>query len=110
LREQLNVAQSPSSNESNAINVYYGCTIMRFIPLLDYVNYRYMELNQHVAEADPLLDSLNRLYKFHSNPISFVYNSFMYFRNGSNENLNTSQSDEALKMKRKKIFQILVCK
>jgi mediator of RNA polymerase II transcription subunit 23 len=77
---------------------------MRCIPLLDFLNNRYMELNQQTAEADALLDSLNRLYKFHSNPISYVYNSLIYYKQ---LNESVTYTDDVFKLKKKRIFSIL---
>ena len=114
LKEQLNM---PQSNES-VINTYYGNMLMRCVPILDFLNNRYMELNQQIPEADALFDNLNKLYKFHSSPISFVYNSLIYYNKKiENSNLNnlaslnsSQQLDMISRLKKKRLFLILTGK
>lgn len=95
---------SSSLTESSQINTYYGNVILRCVPILDYLNNRYIELPAYSPEAEQLLDNLNILYRFHSNPISYIYNSFMYYDqkfHSTNSDLNRS--------KKKRLFQILAC-
>jgi hypothetical protein len=80
---------------------------MRLIPVIDYLNNRYMDLNVQSNEADQLFDFLNQLYKFHSNPISFVYNSLIYYTRAQ---ANNPQLELVNKLKKKRLFSILAGK
>lgn len=91
---------SERSNETS-INTYYGNMFMRCLPTIDFLNNRYIELNYQSSEADLLMDSLNSLYKFHNYPISYVYNSFIYYNNKFDCNNNS---------KKKRFLNILTCK
>lgn len=109
IREQLNITTGSSGGTTSPdaqINTYYGNTIMRCVPVLDFLNNRYVEFVAQSSDAETLLDNLNILYRFHNNPISYVYNSFMYydvkFRSG------VQSADFALnRSKKKRFFQIL---
>ena len=96
LKEQLNI----QSNEP-LINTYYGNVIMRCVPVLDFLNNRYVELGSlQSLEADSLLDKLNILFKFHGNRVSYVYNTFMYYN-------NKFETKMVNKSKKKRLLHIL---
>lgn len=100
LKEELNMA----SNE-NLINTYYGNIFMRCVPVLDFLNNRYIELDYQSSDAENLIDKLNVLYKYHHNPISYVYNSLIYY----NGKFQTTSNSMVNKSKRKRLFNILKC-
>jgi len=103
IKEQVNAQSS-----DHLINTYYSNMFMRCVPILDFLNNRYIELNYQSYESDSLMDSLNNLYKFHNNPISFVYNSLIYYNSKfetQNSNLNSANNS-----KKKRLFQILISK
>ncbi len=107
-KEQLNI----QSNDS-VINTYYGSVISRCVPVLDFINNRYIELNTQSQESDSLLDQLNALYKFYSSPISYVYNSFIYYNNKFEMSLNSPNPQMELmvnKSKKKRLLFILASK
>lgn len=91
------------------INTYYGNTILRCLPMLDFLNNRYIELKKQSDSADKLLDQLNRLYKFSNNPISYVYNTFMYYNNKF-QHCSGLGIDMVNRNKKKRIFFILTSK
>jgi mediator of RNA polymerase II transcription subunit 23 len=100
LKEQLNIA--PNDNQ---INVYYGNMLLRCVPILDFLNNRYIELNYQTEEANSLMDTLNQLYRFHNNPISYVYNSMVYY-NSKFDSLNVNDIGE--KNKKRRLLRIVI--
>ncbi len=74
IKERINVV----SNEP-IINTYYGSMPMRCVPILDFLNCRFIEHTGQSVDAENLMDTLNNLYKFHGNRISYVYNSLIYY-------------------------------
>lgn len=119
LKEQLGHT-GPYVSESQLINTYYTHTIVRCIPVLDFLNSRYLELGQIVPDADSLLNFMNQLFKFHPNPIAFAYQTLMYYNKRENQsalggaNLNQSlhhnQTELIYKAKKKRIFSIIAGK
>ncbi|RNA27996.1 mediator of RNA polymerase II transcription subunit 23 isoform X2 [Brachionus plicatilis] len=101
LKEKCNVP----INEA-ILNTYYGNLMLRCLPVLGFLNSRYIELKSQSNSADNLLDQLNHLYKFHNNPISYVYNTFMYYNNKFQSN-NTMGIDMVNRSKKKRLFFIL---
>lgn len=73
------------------INTYYGNMPMRCVPILDFLNNRYIEHDIQSTEGDSLIDTLNLLYKFHGNRISYVYNTLMYYNNRFEANPTNKQ-------------------
>lgn len=106
IKEHLN-----TQSNDYLINTYYGNMFMRCVPVLDFLNNRYIELNVQSIEAENLLDTLNHLYKFHNNPISYVYNSLIYYNNKFQQPANPSNMNIDLtnKFKKKRLFSILTC-
>lgn len=65
-----------------SLPVYLSNVCLRFIPVLDIVVHRYIEIPQASKSLDLLLDHLGCLYKFHGNyKISFVQIESKYYRN-----------------------------
>jgi hypothetical protein len=103
-KEQLNIQ---STDSHMCINTYYGSMILRCVPILDYLNNRYLEMKQPAStnDADSLLDTLNHLYKFHNNPIAYVYNSLVYYNSKFEQFYSTF--DMTLRFKKKRLLSIL---
>lgn len=76
------------------------------MPVLDFLNNRYIELKSQSASAENLLDHLNHLYKFHNNPISYVYNTYMYYNNKFQSGTGIGL-DMLNRSKKKRLFFIL---
>lgn len=105
IREKLNMISTlPPSAENSQINTYYGNLVMRCVPVLDFLNNRYIELGVRSSDAESLLDNLNVLYKFHNNPISYVYNTFMYYDNKFRAGANDATLSSS---KKRRLFNIV---
>ncbi len=104
LKDQLNI----QSNDP-IINTYYGNVIIRCVPILDFLNNRYIELNVVSPKSDEFLDRINTLYKYYTNPIAYVYNSLMYYNNKfiSDNNITNKSKKNRLVNILKSIFQFL---
>lgn len=94
IKERINVM----SNEPT-INTYYGCMPLRCVPIIDFLNHRFIEHTNQSIDTENLMGTLNNLYKFHGNRISYVYNSLMYY----------NECYAANKAKKKRLLFILAC-
>lgn len=63
----------------NGIPVYLSNVCLRFIPILDIVLHRTLEIPQVSKSLEQLLEHLGYLYKFHDRPITFLYNTLHYY-------------------------------
>ncbi|CAH4038427.1 mediator of RNA polymerase II transcription subunit 23 isoform X1 [Pieris brassicae] len=61
------------------IPVYLSNVCLRFIPVLDIVVHRHLEIPQVCKNLEQLLEHLGYLYKFHERPVSFLYNTLHYY-------------------------------
>jgi mediator of RNA polymerase II transcription subunit 23 len=60
--------------------VYFGNVCLRFLPVLDIVIHRYLELTvENTVPLDSILKALGSLYKFHDRPITYLYNTLFYY-------------------------------
>uniref|UniRef100_A0A1A9X3H6 Mediator of RNA polymerase II transcription subunit 23 n=1 Tax=Glossina brevipalpis TaxID=37001 RepID=A0A1A9X3H6_9MUSC len=61
--------------------VYFSNVCLRFLPVLDVVIHRFIELPiQHVHQIlEVILDHLSILYKFHDRPITYLYNTLHFY-------------------------------
>ncbi|XP_053964046.1 mediator of RNA polymerase II transcription subunit 23 [Anastrepha ludens] len=61
--------------------VYFSNVCLRFLPVLDIVVHRFIELPiQHVHQiCEVILDHLSILYKFHDRPITYLYNTLHFY-------------------------------
>lgn len=98
LREKINIKSSEP-----LINTYYGSMPMRCVPILDFLNNRYIEHTSHSIETDTFIDKLNQLYKFHENRTAYVYNTLMYYN-------SQFVKDSINRTKKKRLLFILACK
>ncbi|XP_039763756.1 mediator of RNA polymerase II transcription subunit 23 [Pararge aegeria] len=61
------------------IPVYLSNVCLRFIPVMDIVVHRYLEIPQVSKNLEQLLEHLGYLYKFHDRPVTFLYNTLHYY-------------------------------
>ncbi|KAG5667969.1 hypothetical protein PVAND_015928 [Polypedilum vanderplanki] len=65
---------------STTLPVYFGNVCLRFLPVLDIVIHRYLELTfENTVPLDSILKALGSLYKFHDRPITYLYNTLFYY-------------------------------
>lgn len=74
---------SPSDVEhtNTPLPVYFGNVCLRFLPVLDLVIHRYLEMSVDTIAAplESILKTLGMLYKFHDRPITYLYNTLFYY-------------------------------
>lgn len=66
----------------NPLPVYFGNVCLRFLPVMDIVIHRYLEVSVMPAvlkSLEVLLEHLGMLYKFHDRPIIYLYNTLHYY-------------------------------
>ena len=100
IKEKLNA----QTTHDILFHTYYGNTILRCVPVLDFINNRYIEMNYQSNEADTLIDSLNGLFRFHHNPVSYVYNALLYY------NSKFENAPHDVKKKKQRLLKILTSK
>lgn len=61
--------------------VYFGNICLRFIPVLDILIHRFIEVLSVQKFMESILDNLGGLYKFHDRPITYLYNTLHYYDN-----------------------------
>lgn len=61
--------------------VYFGNVCLRFIPVLDIVIHRLLEIPTQTLNKtlEYILEHLGCLYKFHNHPITYLYNTLHYY-------------------------------
>lgn len=65
---------------SQVLPVYFGNVCLRFLPVLDIVIHRYLEMSvETTAPLESILKTLGCLYKFHDRPITYLYNTLFYY-------------------------------
>jgi mediator of RNA polymerase II transcription subunit 23 len=70
-----------SDEHSPPLPVYFGNVCLRFLPVLDIVIHRYLEMSVETIAAplESILKTLGMLYRFHDRPISYLYNTLFYY-------------------------------
>lgn len=65
----------------STLPVYFGNVCLRFLPVLDIIIHRYLEMQiDTVAQSlESVLKTLGLLYKFHDRPITYLYNTLFYY-------------------------------
>lgn len=66
----------------NPHSVYFGNVCLRFLPVLDIVIHRYLEVcivPAIIKSLEVMLEHLGVLYKFHDRPITYLYNTLHYY-------------------------------
>ncbi|GFU50837.1 mediator of RNA polymerase II transcription subunit 23 [Trichonephila clavipes] len=61
------------------IPIYFGNVCLRFLPVMDIVIHRFLELPTVTLSFECLLDTLGCLYKFHDRPLTYLYNTLHYY-------------------------------
>ncbi|KAH3697073.1 hypothetical protein DPMN_084558 [Dreissena polymorpha] len=59
--------------------VYFGNICLRFIPVLDILIHRLVEMVAVQKFLESILDNIGGLYKFHDRPITYLYNTLHYY-------------------------------
>ncbi|KAL4235920.1 Mediator of RNA polymerase II transcription subunit 23 [Mactra antiquata] len=59
--------------------VYFGNICLRFIPVLDILIHRLIEMSSVQKFLESILDNLGGLYKFHDRPLTYLYNTLHYY-------------------------------
>ncbi|XP_008216794.1 mediator of RNA polymerase II transcription subunit 23 [Nasonia vitripennis] len=70
---------SGSPNQYQSFPAYFGNVCLRFLPVLDIVMHRYLEVPQVTKSLEVLLDHLGCLYRFHDRPVTYLYNTLHYY-------------------------------
>lgn len=70
---------SAQSTQHTYLPVYFGNVCLRFLPVMDIVIHRFLELPSVSMSVETLLDQLGCLYKFHDRPITYLYNTLHYY-------------------------------
>ncbi|XP_037977902.2 mediator of RNA polymerase II transcription subunit 23 [Plutella xylostella] len=80
------------------IPVYLSNVCLRFIPVLDIIVHRHLEIPLACKNLEQLLEHLGYLYKFHDRPVTFLYNTLHYYE--------TKLRDKPL-LKKKLVYAVL---
>lgn len=65
---------------SQVLPVYFGNVCLRFLPVMDIIIHRFLEMTVETAGSlESILKSLGSLYKFHDRPITYLYNTLFYY-------------------------------
>ncbi|KFM78814.1 Mediator of RNA polymerase II transcription subunit 23, partial [Stegodyphus mimosarum] len=67
------------SSQHTYLPVYFGNVCLRFLPVMDIVIHRFLELPTVPMSVEGLLDQLGCLYKFHDRPVTYLYNTLHYY-------------------------------
>ncbi|KAH6922410.1 hypothetical protein HPB50_013523 [Hyalomma asiaticum] len=71
---------SGQSQQHTYLPVYFGNICLRFIPVMDIVIHRFLELYPVATiSVESILDHLGCLYKFHDRPLTYLYNTLHYY-------------------------------
>lgn len=73
---------APDESVSHSpLPVYFGNVCLRFLPVLDIVIHRFLEIpiNTVIKTLEIILDHLSCLYKFHDRPITYLYNTLHFY-------------------------------
>ncbi|XP_054718227.1 mediator of RNA polymerase II transcription subunit 23-like [Uloborus diversus] len=67
------------STQHTYLPVYFGNVCLRFLPVMDIVIHRSLELPTLPMSIESLLEKLGCLYKFHDHPVTYLYNTLHYY-------------------------------
>ena len=59
--------------------MYFSNVCLRFLPVMDIIIHRYLELLPVSLSIEKILDKLGCLYKFHDRPVTYLYNTLHYY-------------------------------
>ncbi|XP_076066358.1 mediator complex subunit 23 [Oratosquilla oratoria] len=77
--ESVLAEQSGMGSQYQTLPIYFGNVCLRFLPVLDIIIHRFLELLPVHKSLDTILERLGMLYKFHDRPITFLYNTLHYY-------------------------------
>lgn len=77
--EGLREATKSSSHNVAYLPVNFGNVCLRFLPVLDVIIHRFIELTPVGNGFENLLHNFGTLYKFHDRPITYLYNTLHYY-------------------------------
>lgn len=67
------------SSSNKYFPVYFSNICLRFLPVIDVLIHRFIELPNVPMNLESLLDRLGCLYKFHEKPITYLYNTLHFY-------------------------------
>ncbi|XP_029639982.1 mediator of RNA polymerase II transcription subunit 23 [Octopus sinensis] len=70
-----------SPNQHQYLPIYFGNVCLRFLPVLDIVIHRLLEVPLANKSLENILEHLGGLYKFHDSPVIYLYNTLHYYEN-----------------------------
>jgi len=71
---------SPESSQGpHTLPTYFTNVCLRFLPVLDIIIHRFLEVQQVHKRLEMVLEQIGALYKFHDHPITYLYNTLHYY-------------------------------
>ncbi|XP_072045774.1 mediator of RNA polymerase II transcription subunit 23-like [Amphiura filiformis] len=67
------------STPQHYLPIYFSNVCLRFLPVFDILIHRFLELPPVSKSLETLLDHLGGLYKFHDQPVTYLYNTLHYY-------------------------------
>ncbi|KAF2353316.1 Mediator complex subunit Med23 [Trinorchestia longiramus] len=67
------------SGHHQTLPIYFTNVCLRFLPVLDIIIHRFLEVHQVHKRLEMVLEQLGSLYKFHDHPITYLYNTLHYY-------------------------------
>lgn len=86
--ESILAEQGTLTAQYQTLPIYFSNVCLRFLPVLDIIIHRFLELHQVHKNLETILERLGMLYKFHDRPITYLYNTFHYYENKLRERPN----------------------
>ncbi|XP_037789098.1 mediator of RNA polymerase II transcription subunit 23-like isoform X2 [Penaeus monodon] len=86
--ESILAEQGTLTAQYQTLPIYCSNVCLRFLPVLDIIIHRFLELHQVHKNLETILERLGMLYKFHDRPITYLYNTFHYYENKLRERPN----------------------
>ncbi|KAI1287629.1 Mediator of RNA polymerase II transcription subunit 23 [Halotydeus destructor] len=74
-----NLSDIGQGSQHSYLPVYFSNVCLRFLPVMDIIIHRFLELVPVSLSIDKILDKLGCLYKFHDRPITYLYNTLHYY-------------------------------
>ncbi|XP_063877362.1 mediator of RNA polymerase II transcription subunit 23-like [Scylla paramamosain] len=86
--ESILAEQGTLTAQYQTLPIYFSNVCLRFLPVLDIIIHRFLELHQVHKNLETILERLGMLYKFHDRPITYLYNTLHYYENKLRERPN----------------------
>ncbi|KAK4327235.1 hypothetical protein Pmani_002291 [Petrolisthes manimaculis] len=86
--ESILAEQGTLTAHYQTLPIYFSNVCLRFLPVLDIIIHRFLELHQVHKNLETILERLGMLYKFHDRPITYLYNTFHYYESKLRERPN----------------------